>query len=366
MDNFDDPILLPQSLEFDKPFISFDLQLERLKRRGMIFDEDSEEYARYIFKKYGYYRVINGYDTLFKDPSSVEKKYLEGTRFEDVFNLFILDNELTKILFQQFTDIEAHFKNITAYYVSQHFGVNNYYPDDRDNPSHSHNSEVKSYLDISFYPNQSSSSLNILHCLSLKSPDNPTKIYRKSRNHIPPWILFSNAYLGTMNRYFLILPNHIKDEILDEILKPTLISSAQALGLDIHSIFFDGMELLREFRNCIAHGSRTYLFQSNEHFLPNKLQKLVSPDSNILTSKKEYSQGVGKNDLYAIIIWLFLFTSSKPEADLLLKTFNSFFDEVNNLLTDDPSNYDNSFFKTSKLPINILERLQNLISSYHQ
>lgn len=347
-------MLMPQSWDLDKPFVDYSLQIKRLRRRGVIIGAGEEEAVISLIKAHGYYDLINGYGTQFEhEKGNGEKHYKEETTFQDIYSQFYLDHELGKILFNYILDIEEHFKNTVAYSVSKHFGVYNYWREDENDVF----PEITSYLDKSFYPGKQTDILNDLHSLSLNEKKNPTAHYRKNYNHIPPWILFMNVTLGTMNRYYEILPTELKAEIITEMLAPKLTSENFGNGKKHRSFFFSGIELMREFRNCIAHGSRIYAYQCRGETLPKRLKNVCNCQG--LYSSKEFRTGIGQKDLYALLIWLVITSQDAITATTMIE-------ELYDFLKSKPNSFSKQrqiFFNGSHLPVNFASRLRDLANS---
>lgn len=76
-----------------KEWKAFDEQMEVLRARGMIVDD--QEYARHFLKRVGYYR-LSGYSYPFRqfDDGKRANEFLEGSKFEDVIALYLFDRKL--------------------------------------------------------------------------------------------------------------------------------------------------------------------------------------------------------------------------------------------------------------------------------
>ena len=63
----------------DRPFLTIDEQVERLKTRGLSVDDETPS----ILLREGYYSIVNGYKTPFIDAEATEKagddRYNSGT-----------------------------------------------------------------------------------------------------------------------------------------------------------------------------------------------------------------------------------------------------------------------------------------------
>ncbi|WNW16689.1 Abi family protein [Lactiplantibacillus plantarum] len=362
-------IPLTQSHAFDKPFVDYKFQLKRLKDRGLSIPDSQIEVVTSLIKQHGYYQIINGYGSLFEQNGTKYKHYIPGTSFEDIYTQFNIDRQLGKILLTYLLDIEDHFSNILSYTTAEHFDVNNFYKDDPKNPD----SSVLSYLNYTHFPNGPSKVLGQLHELSLTCKDYPTCWYITHKNHVPSWVLFMNAELGTLNRYYKICPSSVKREINDAFL-PSPYSLNSFLNLEErnnHSnkthtqllnaaksmrgkFIYSGLELMREFRNCIAHNSRLLAFESRT-----TLSIAVRNASNISPSKlytnHEYYDGTGKNDLFALFLWILICQTSEEARLVFIESIREFFlgSNVNKAAM-------NLFLRGTKLPSNFILRLNNL------
>ncbi|WP_225352224.1 hypothetical protein [Limosilactobacillus equigenerosi] len=69
----------------EKPFKTIDEQINILKSRGLIFE--NEDAAKNSLKQYGYYEIINGYKTPFLKEGSSEQ-FKSTATFEHIFALY--------------------------------------------------------------------------------------------------------------------------------------------------------------------------------------------------------------------------------------------------------------------------------------
>lgn len=71
-----------------KIFLNYNQQIEKLKNEKNL-QIDDVEYAKEILRQTSYYSLIGGYKDIFKNPTT--KKYKDGTRFEDIVELYYFD-----------------------------------------------------------------------------------------------------------------------------------------------------------------------------------------------------------------------------------------------------------------------------------
>ena len=89
---------------------TYDDQIGILKSRGLIID--NEEFAKSILKNIGYYKLSGFYKFFYKDiKDNTEREFKDGIKFEDIYNLYLLDKELRNLLFS------------IAYVTSHKYGV---------------------------------------------------------------------------------------------------------------------------------------------------------------------------------------------------------------------------------------------------
>jgi abortive infection bacteriophage resistance protein len=94
---------------FDKPAIPIQDQLTTLRQRGLVIPDEARmlHYLTFI----GYYR-LSGYSRYYAVPDDPEKKrFLAGTSFDQVLDLYIFDRHLRALLMDAFERIEVAVKS---------------------------------------------------------------------------------------------------------------------------------------------------------------------------------------------------------------------------------------------------------------
>ena len=86
-----------------KIFLSYDQQIEKLKNEKNL-QIDDEVYAKEILRQTSYYSLIGGYKDIFKNPTT--KKYKDGTKFEDIVELYYFDESLRQLFLKYLIKIE--------------------------------------------------------------------------------------------------------------------------------------------------------------------------------------------------------------------------------------------------------------------
>ena len=101
---------------------TYEDQIGILKSRGLIID--NEGFAKSILKNIGYYKLSGFYKFFYKDiKENTEREFKDCIKFEDIYNLYLLDKEIRNLLFSIITDVEIAFKANIAYFTSHKHGV---------------------------------------------------------------------------------------------------------------------------------------------------------------------------------------------------------------------------------------------------
>lgn len=98
-------------IKYEKPPKTITEQIELLKRRGLIVD-DEERLAYYLTNISYYHWSI--YFKYFQEND----RFISGTAFEDVLNIYIFDNRLRLIILEVLERVEKSFKCRMAYHLS--------------------------------------------------------------------------------------------------------------------------------------------------------------------------------------------------------------------------------------------------------
>ena len=170
-----------------------------------------------------------------------------------------------------------------------------------------------------------------------------------TKNHIPPWILVTGITFGSVVKWYSIMKSADKEEVCNYFIPSTVLTIEEKKEFVI-----DSFSLLREYRNKIAHSSRTFN-TSNLPVLPKKQLLLLS--SGIL-SEEEYNRGSGKSDLYGVIIACIILLDDKYLMSNflldLIYTLRDYQDREMNV---------NPIFEILGIPVDIFEKLKFLIES---
>ena len=81
--------------------IDVDKQIENLISLGLQIED--KNYAKNVLSRVSYYRLIKACSRTLKE----DQKYIEGTTFEDIVDLYLFDMEFRHILFSLIEHIEV-------------------------------------------------------------------------------------------------------------------------------------------------------------------------------------------------------------------------------------------------------------------
>ena len=104
-----------------KVFLNYDQQIEKLKNDKNLLVEN-ETYAKEVLRQISYYSLIGGYKDIFKNQTT--KKYKDGTKFEDIVELFYFDESLRYLFLKYLIKVENEIKSQVSYYFTEKNGEN--------------------------------------------------------------------------------------------------------------------------------------------------------------------------------------------------------------------------------------------------
>lgn len=231
----------------DKPFLTLEEQRSLLSRRGL----GTDSCTTYLLEREGYFAIINGYKDLFLKANMAPERFREGSKFSEIYRLFIMDRRLRYILFRFLTFAEASFKSVCTYQFCR------VYPEDNE-----------AYLKCENYRVEEKYRQNVENLIS----DFRKVIYRGGRksfhnnylfhyaNHhdnIPLWVLMNNLTLGQAYRFYDCQNESIRFAIARRFQYLYERSHSDKRRIT-HSELSKAFNCIREFRNLCAHDERLY------------------------------------------------------------------------------------------------------------
>lgn len=267
-----------------KAFKTLEEQVEILKERNLLFND--EEVALKFLARENYYKVITSYKDLFLDKQEKET-YLEGTYFEDIKNLYLLDRDLKSLYLKYLLIVENRFKAILSY------EFNSVFP------------QKYAYLNLDSFDKQDYKKVlkvitNILNVMYSKLDHNgPIKDYLTIYESIPFWVLVNYFTIGNVYYFYDVLTEEVKRKISVNISNYYNFehnSTHQIWHTEIQSL----IKVIKELRNLCAHDDKLYDYKIKSFKLPKIVKGLIGdklnsehilifiPLSKILLTRNEY------------------------------------------------------------------------------
>ncbi len=329
-------------MNYDKPFKTFDEQIDYLKNEHGLIIKDREN-ALFLLSSLSYYDLINGY----KECFMINDKYINDMSINDLYYFLVLDRNIQSILFKYSVYVENRFKNLLAYVLSEKFGV------DMPDYLNINNFKQTERANIKFQSIMKSINQN----LNSDYLDNPTKHYKETKNHIPAWILVKNMTFNDCIDLFFILNNNTSKTVCSYLLDNKIdIKDSHKKHMVLNALI-----IVRKFRNKIAHNLKFITYRTpNSIFLKN-LSKVYG---GTLIERKDFKDNRGMNDVYSMFLSI---TTLLREPKLI----NAFLIDFNNQLCLTPTEVDNfniwqMYCDKTGLPINIKQRIERHTNKLNQ
>lgn len=240
-----------------KPFKTYHEQIERLRCRGLIIQD--ENFAIHVLKYLSYYDLINGY----KDILMPNDHFIDGVNIEYLYQLYLLDKQFQSLSVKYSLIIENMFKTILAYILSEDFGIT---ITEYLNTNHYHDSASG----LSFELDIKNKVERIINDSKLR---NPSKHYKEKYNDIPPWILFKNLHFSTLTNFIKFLKRSQKERLVNEVLQ-----TAELAYFDKVKFVVPALEIIRKFRNSAAHNLNFVMYRVNNRMYSPRIYSLLAPD----------------------------------------------------------------------------------------
>lgn len=106
-------------MKYDKKPADFDTQLEMLKQRGLIIND--EDTALKFLTSVSYFRMTS-YWRLF-ETDTTSHQFVSGTHIEDIISLYDFDKKLRTIIFTAIQDIEVALRTRIIHFFSLRHGA---------------------------------------------------------------------------------------------------------------------------------------------------------------------------------------------------------------------------------------------------
>lgn len=256
----------------EKFFKTLDEQIEILKSKGLIIDEEEE--AKEILLRENYF-FINGYRILLMN-SYADKTFVIGSTFRELHSIFLFDRNFRNILFKNLLIVENQLKSVISYQLSRKYG---YRDKDYLNPKNFTNDRskarrVKDVIDKM----KRQIRVNGAHHMA-------TMHYMNNYGYIPLWVLVKVLSFGIVcELYFILKP---EDQV----------TIAEIFGVTT-TYLENFLPILSNYRNLCAHEDIVYEHRTEKSIINTPIhEKMVIPRMD-----DEYIYG--KNDIFAVLIIL--------------------------------------------------------------
>ena len=175
-----------------KPFLSFEDQIDYLvNQKNLIIS--NHDYALEKLMQIGYFSLIGGYKTPFKNTTT--KKYRDGTTFENIVELYKLDENLRELFLKYILKIERHIRSLLSYYFTEKYGENQIH-----------------YLTPANYNNTTRNSSDIVRLIGVfdnlanTNSDYPyINHQRQAYGNVPLWVLVSGITFGSLSKFYTLV-----------------------------------------------------------------------------------------------------------------------------------------------------------------
>lgn len=328
-----------QTSSFDKPFKTYDELLDLLEDRNVVISDRSS--ARIKLSTISYYSLVNGYKDLYQRDAF--DKFIEPIEFDDLYVLYNFETSLNNIIFKYIIYVEKALKSSISYIVSEKYGVFTDYTDLT-------NTNPNDYFCRNNYKSKLETQQIIKDIkLKIKNSTNESVCHYKSKhNHIPCWIVVNDIPFGSAIKWYEMLKGCDKTFVAEALFKNIYFSSEEK-----KEFLTKGLTILRKYRNNIAHGNKIFINYIQEELPKRQVLKIAKGE----ITDTDYKNGIGRNDIFAVIITLY--------ATLYREHRILFLNEIINLF----SSYAEYKFMNGKnvlemlsLPNNFISKLINLNS----
>jgi len=268
-----------------KEFKNLDEQIEIFKGKGLQID--NTDFAKEVLFRENYF-FLNGYRHLLM-RSNVDRRYIEGSTFEELYSIFLFDRTLRNILFKNILIIENNIKSIISYQLSIKYG---YREKDYLVPKNftANKEKTKQVADI-LKKMKRQINLNA-------TQHSATSHYVTNYGYIPLWVLVKVLSFGIVGELYSILK------------KEDQLSIADIYNMDVDTLL-NYLTILSNYRNLCAHEDILFSNKTQRQISDNKYHKLL----NISIMDDEYIYG--KNDVFALVIILKQMLSGEEFSNLI-------------------------------------------------
>ena len=236
-----------------KPFKSIDEQVELLNVRGV----QTDNMTGIILLREGYYPVVNGYKEPFINLAETravgDDRFIEGTKFDDIYTLFLFDRALRETTFHFTIEMEALFRNACIYsFANIHRGIEDYlmaenYVDKTDYIARGLKDYDKDLFELQ----------KVLRHKAKHSGRSSIKHHRETYGRVPLWVLGTDLTFGNMEHFFNLMKEGERNAVCRSIVEATGQKGGKQGYLAPKQVSSD-INTIVKVRNMCAHDERLY------------------------------------------------------------------------------------------------------------
>lgn len=275
-----------QNTKQDKPFMTYEQQISKLRDDKKLEISD-KNYAIKLLKEHSYFALVSGYKGPFKGKDG---NYKIHTTIEDIYTLYLFDDDLRSLFLKYILKIEKHVKSLISYSFCECNGE-----------------DQQHYLNATKYNYTSATQDDINELISrLASITNDPKNYpymkhqKKEYNNIPLWVMMKALTLGTVSKMYSFLPQNIQCNVSKEF---EYVHEGMLVQM---------LDILARVRNVCAHNERLYDYKYRNGTIDN-----TDVHANLSIKQRNGHYIKGKNDLFAVVIVLKYLLSNEDFDDFL-------------------------------------------------
>lgn len=289
-------------MEYKKPPLTYQQQLELWKSRGLIVNDEPK--AIHYLANISYYRL-----SAYALPFQLQKDVFDqGTDFNDILNLYLYDRELRILVFNAIERLEISFRARLIYVLAHKYG--SHWQDDAKifkNPYRVKNNKTGEYFTIDIFSEVQDM---ILQSTRDKHPETFINHYKNTYSkpvNPPSWMCLEVLTLGQLSKLY----NGLKENTDKQLL-------ASQFGLH-HTVFKSWLHTLTYVRNICGHHGR--LWNREIAIEPFWLERPQKPWLNVAF------KGVTNRSFYTLCIIKYLLKTANAShhiKDHLIELINKY------------------------------------------
>ena len=255
-----------------KPFMTYDQQLEKLKEKHLQVQDEAA--AREALRRIGYFSLVGGYKSLFKNPTT--RLYRDGTDFQDLLSLYRFDERLRELTLRHLLHIEQNIRAELSYAFCSRYGERQeaYLTAENYDQTAARRQEIDALLEKHLRP------------LLDRKTDYPYLEHCKQTHHnVPLWVLVKALTFGTISKMYSLS----KPQVRSAVSRSFEGIREKQLG--------QLLQVLTVYRNVCAHGERLFSYRSARREIPDLP---VHQTLGIRQKGAQYLQG--KRDYFAVAV----------------------------------------------------------------